>query len=81
MLEIYADFNDIAADGTLPLTCAGSVESICRIEGGLEDGEAVWLTDGELSVEARAFRRSDGVWEARSEWDFVNRGDGRSADD
>jgi hypothetical protein len=72
MKEVYADFNDIAADGTLPLTCRGSIESIARIEGGLTDGEEVWFTDGELRVRGRVFVSSDGIWHGRSEWRFVD---------
>jgi hypothetical protein len=71
MKEIYADFNDIAADGTLPLTCAGSVASIANLKDPLEDGELVLFSDGELSVKGRVYRRQDGSWEGRSDWQFV----------
>jgi len=71
MKEIYAGFNDIGADGTLPLTCQGSVESIAQIEGGLNDGDEVWFTDGELRARGRVFLAKDGIWEGRSEWHFV----------
>jgi hypothetical protein len=69
MIEIYAEFNDIAADGSLPLTCNGSVESIDAIGPALTHGEEVWLSDGELRVRGRVFRRDDGCWEARAKWD------------
>ena len=71
MKEIYADFNDFAADGTLPLTCQGSVDSIAEEPDGLEDGEEVWLTDGDLRVRGRVFRLKDGGWEGRSDWRFL----------
>ena len=71
MKKVYADFNDIAADGSLPLTCAGSVSSIATLEGGLDEGEEVWFTDGELRVRGHVFRRSDGSWEGRSDWKFL----------
>ena len=71
MKEVYADFNDIAADGTLVLTCAGSVASIASLQGSLENGEEVWFTDGELRVKGRVFRRQDGAWEGRSDWNFA----------
>ncbi len=69
MKEVYADFNDIAADRTLPLSCAGSVASITKL-GGLVDGEEVWFTDGELRARGRVVRRPDGSWEGRSDWKF-----------
>lgn len=69
MKEIYADFNDFAANGALPLTCAGSLSSLAQVDT-LEDGEEVWLTDGELKVKARVYQRADGSWEGRSEWSF-----------
>jgi hypothetical protein len=72
MKEIYADFNDIAADGTLPLTCAGSVTSIAGLKERLTDGEVVWLSDGDLRVKARLYQRHDGSWEGRSDWQFVH---------
>lgn len=71
MKEIYADFNDIAADGTLPLTCAGSVASILGLKEPLADGEEVWFTDGELRARGRVYRRKDGSWEGRSDWKFL----------
>jgi hypothetical protein len=71
MKEVYADFNDIAADGTLPLTCAGSVASIANLKEPLQEGEVVWLTDGGLRVSACVARRSDGSWEAHSDWKFL----------
>lgn len=70
MKLVYADFNDIASDGTLPLTCRGSVQSIAELGESLQDGEEIWLSDGELHVKARAFRRGDGTWEGRSDWHF-----------
>jgi hypothetical protein len=72
MKEIYADFNDFSAEGTLPLTCRGSIESIANLEESLQNGEKVWLTDGELRVEARVYRCHDDSWEARSDWKFVD---------
>lgn len=71
MRRIYADFNDIAADGTLALTCAGSVQSIAGLNEPLLDGEEVWLSDSELQVLARVFRHPNAYWEARSDWAFV----------
>jgi hypothetical protein len=68
MKEIYADFNDIADDGALPLTCAGSVASIEVLDDGLVDGEEVVFTDGELRVAGRVYKRSDGSWEGRADW-------------
>jgi hypothetical protein len=70
MKTIYADFNDFASDGTLPLTCAGSLESVANQTEGLQEGEEVMLSDGELRVKARLSRRSDGAWEAHSQWNF-----------
>jgi hypothetical protein len=71
MKEIYADFNDVDADGTLPLTCSGSVESIGALQEPLMDGETVCFSDGELRVKGRVCRRADGSWEGRSDWKFV----------
>lgn len=71
MKYIYADFNDFSADGTLPLTCQGSVASIAALDEPLQDGEEVLLSDGELRVAARVFRCSDGSWEGRSDWAFL----------
>lgn len=71
MKEIYADFNDFAADGTLPLTCSGSLASIATFENVLLDGEGVWFSDGEMRARGRIFRRPDGTWEGRSDWRFV----------
>jgi hypothetical protein len=70
MKRIYADFNGIGADGTLRLTCVGSIESILAMKDTLEHGETVLLSDGELEVVARVFRGNDQDWEARSHWDF-----------
>jgi hypothetical protein len=70
MIEIYADFNDIAADGALPLTCAGSRASIARLTQELAEGTVVRLSDGELMAVATVHRLDDGTWEARSECRF-----------
>lgn len=72
MKRLYADFNDIAANGTLPLTCNGSVESIAALDLELRSGEEVVLSDDEMEVVARVFRLDDGSWEARSDWRFVD---------
>jgi hypothetical protein len=72
MKELYADFNDFAEDGTLPLICAGSIESIGKLKEPLMDGEQVILTDGDLKVMARVFRQKDGSWEGRSDWAFFS---------
>jgi hypothetical protein len=74
MKQIYADFNNFAADGTLPLTCQGSVASIATLDEPLREGEEVWLSDGELRVRAQVFHHHDGSWEGRSYWQFL-RGD------
>ena len=71
MKELYADFNDIAADGALPLTCVGSVQSIAKVADGLKDGEEVLLSDGELRVVVRVHRCPDGSWEARADWSSI----------
>lgn len=72
MKEVYADFNNIEADGALSLACVGSVESIAALEDGLEEGEEICLTDGELRARGRVFRRRDGLWEVRPGWTFVS---------
>ena len=73
MIEIYADFNDISANGVLSLTCRGSVDSITALGPALANGEEVLLSDGELSVRGRVFRCNDGSWEARANWDSLRR--------
>ncbi len=70
MKLIFADFNDFASDGTLPLTCAGSLESIANLGTELEDGEQVRFTDGELRVVGNVFWHPSGFWEGRSDWEF-----------
>jgi len=70
MKEIYADFNDFLADGSLPLTCIGSKESIASLETTLVNGEEVLLYDGELTVIARVYRLANGTWEGRGDWKF-----------
>ena len=70
MKEIYADFNDIAEDDMLPLTCRGSVASIAKLKEPLQDGETVWLTDGELRILATVHLQPNGTWRAESDWDF-----------
>lgn len=70
MKEIYADFNDLSADRTLPLTCVGSRASIDGLSEALKEGEEVKLTDGELVTVATVHRREDGTWEAHSDWKF-----------
>lgn len=72
MKRLYADFNDIAANGTLSLTCRGSVDSIAALDQELGDGEEVVLSDDEMEVVARVYRLDDGSWEARSDWRFVD---------
>lgn len=65
MKRVYADFNDFAADGTLPLICRGSIDSIAALTEELRHGELVLLSDGELEVVAQVLSHSDGSWEAR----------------
>jgi len=72
MKRLYADFNNFAANGTLPLTCNGSVDSIAAPNRELCSGEEVVLSDDEMEVVARVFRLDDGSWEARSDWRFVD---------
>jgi hypothetical protein len=72
MKRIYADFNDIAEDGALRLTCKGSVDSIAALGEELSSGQEVVLSDNEMEVIARVFRLDGGSWEARSDWRFVD---------
>jgi hypothetical protein len=72
MIRLYADFNDIAENGILPLTCKGSIDSIAGLDRELRSGEEVVLSDDEIEVVARVFRLDDGTWEARSDWRFVD---------
>ena len=68
MREIYADFNNTAADGSLPLNCVGSVVSIAALDTPLVEGEAVVLTDGEVRAIGRVARHADGTWDAVPGW-------------
>lgn len=70
MMIIYADFNDVDADGTLPLYCQGSVESIDALHTPPREGEWAWLTDGELWTTARLHRNSTGLYQATGKWEF-----------
>lgn len=70
MKRIYADFNDFAADQSLPLTCRGSIDSIASLSEPLQEGEEVLLSDGEVGVVARVFQHKNGLWEARASWHF-----------
>ncbi|MBX7082483.1 MAG: hypothetical protein K1X88_24980 [Nannocystaceae bacterium] len=72
MKRLYADFNDIAENGTLPLTCKGSIDSIAATDGQLHSGEDVMLSDGQREVVARVFKLDDGSWQARSDWSFID---------
>jgi hypothetical protein len=70
MIEIYADFNDVAADETLPLTCLGSVQSLDLVANRIYEGIVVILTDGELRAEASLSKATNGSWYAKSDWVF-----------
>jgi hypothetical protein len=72
MKRLYADFNDIASNGTLPLTCKGSIDSIASLGPDLVDDEEVILSNEDVEVIARVYRLDDGSWEARSDWRFVD---------
>ena len=76
MKRLYADFNDFAADQTLPLTCGGSIDSIAALPEPLQEGEEVMLSDGDVEVVARVFRHKGGGWEARATWIFSPVGPG-----
>ncbi len=76
MKEIYADFNNIAQDGSLALTCAGSVASIEALDRPLADGEEVLLSDGELRAVGRVVRRADGTWDVLPGWRLQRSGAG-----
>ena len=72
MKQVYADFSDISVDGSLPLTCAGSIASIAEVEEALRDREEVCFTDGERFAVGRVLRRADGTWEGHSTWQLVH---------
>ncbi len=72
MKRLYADFNNFAADDTLPLTCKGSVDSIAALDRELRSGEEVVLSDDDVEVVARVFQLDDGSWEARGAWKYVD---------
>jgi hypothetical protein len=67
MREIWADFNARAENNTLHLVSKGSLVSIAKLAEPLDEGEHVWLTDGELRVEAQVFFEKD-HWMATSTW-------------
>jgi hypothetical protein len=69
--EICADFDDVAANGAPPLTCAGSIANISGLGGELRDGEEITLTEGEVRAVAQVFRQLDGTREAQSDWNFI----------
>jgi hypothetical protein len=71
MIELYADFNDAAADGSLPLTSFGSLRSIAGVKNKLAEGLVVFLTDGDLSANATLGKAADGTWYARPGWEIV----------
>lgn len=60
MKQVYADFNEIEADGLPPLACAGSVASIAELKQELRDGEEVCFTDGAMFAVGRVHRHVDG---------------------
>ena len=70
MKTIYADFNNIDANGVLPLISNGSVESLKEQLDPVAENELVILSDGELWVYAHISTGADGVLEARSDWQF-----------
>ena len=70
MKVIYADFNDFDDRNHLPLTCDGALKSISQLAQPLNDGEEVWLTDGDLRVRAKVRMIGKGAWEAYGEWEF-----------
>jgi len=68
-----ADFNDYDEAGSLPLICKGSLESTAGGTEPLRDGEKVWLSDGDVWVEASVHRCPDAVYEATGECRFLER--------
>jgi hypothetical protein len=72
MKQVYADFNEVDADGSLDLRCAGSVVSIAELKMEPREAEEVCFTDGEMFAVGRVHRRADGTWEGRSTWEFVH---------
>jgi hypothetical protein len=73
MKTIYADFNDFDNRNSLPLICQGSTDCIRNLPEPLQEGEKVWLSDGELWVEAIVYKTKKGHWEAVGDWVFLDR--------
>lgn len=55
------DFNNMDADGAIRLHLQEIVLQIKQMELELVDGSSVWLTDGDIEVEA-ILRIRDGIW-------------------
>ncbi len=81
MKTIYADFNDVAEDGSIPLTSAGSVASISSLITPPAVGERVWLTDGELWALAMVSRLGQSDWCADAGWQMHPSGPAQQTQD
>jgi hypothetical protein len=72
MKTLYADFNNFDANGGLPLTCVGSIQSIRALREPLSEGEQVVLSDGDVMVTAEVHLRPNGTWIARCVSSFAD---------
>jgi hypothetical protein len=70
--QLYADFDDVAEDGALRLSCAGTVASIAELGQELREREEVCFTDGNRFAVGRVHRRGDGTWEGRATSELVH---------
>ncbi|MFA5685348.1 MAG: hypothetical protein WCY26_12550 [Thiohalobacteraceae bacterium] len=76
MKTIYADFNNIAADGCLRLNCDGTVADLNEQGIVLEEGVLLTVSDGDLIARVVVKNPSDeGVWRAEILGDVEDRWD------
>jgi hypothetical protein len=70
MNRIYADFNNVDAQGRVRLNCVGSMKDIDNLASDVRSGAKVLLyTPGELEVEA--LLEFDAIWVAIPDWTTI----------
>lgn len=60
---IYADFGNADEDGAIRLITNGTLADLDKMHISLEEGQKVWLSDGDVEVRAEVKRRGN-IWVA-----------------